>query len=97
MHNLLKKIILTLIGLGLLWSFQLSVTSDFYHEKSVSVDAMQDGEASEKENCELEGEKFFNHSNFGLKLSRLSLNLETRDERVTLGYLSSVPTSPPNA
>lgn len=97
MHSLLRKIILTLIGVGLLWSFQISVASDFYHEKSVIVDAMQDKESSEKENCELEDEKFFNHEAASLKLSRIFLQIETKDDSFTLAYSPSVPTSPPNA
>jgi|GEM_PF-2339121 hypothetical protein len=97
MHSLLRKIILTLIGVGLLWSFQLSVASDFYNEKSVIVDAVQDEESSEKGNCELEDEKFFNHETVSLKLSRLSLQIETKEDSFTLAYSPSVPTSPPNA
>lgn len=91
-----RNIILTLIGIGLLWSFQTSATSDFHHEKSAIVDLMQDEEVPEKENCELEDSKFLNHDTVGFRVIKLSLNIARSDDNFILTDFSSIPISPPD-
>lgn len=91
-----KNIILTLIGIGLLWSFQTAITSDFHHEKSLIVDAMQDEESPEKENCELENGKFLTHAAIDFKALKLSLQIARDTNNITLTDFSSLPNSPPD-
>ncbi len=92
-----KNIILTLIGIGLLWSFQTSATSDFHHEKSAIVDAMQDEESPKKETCELENWKFLNHATIDFKALKLSLRIPRNTDNIILTDFSSLPDSPPDA
>jgi hypothetical protein len=94
MHQNFKKIILSLIAIGLLWSFQIS-PSDLYHEKSAIFDAAQDEESPENENCELE--KFFTHSSKIISTSRLSSYFPQNNDLNLLQNFFEVPTSPPTA
>ena len=93
MHQNFKKIILSLIAIGLLWSFQIS-TSDLHREKSSIFDAAQDGESPENENCELE--KFFTHPAEIISTFRLSFHLPQNNELSLPQNFFDVPTSPPN-
>jgi hypothetical protein len=94
MHQSFKKIILSLIAIGLLCSFQIS-TSDFHHEKSAIFDAAQDEESPENENCELE--KFFTHPSEIISTFRISFYLPQNNDLTLPQNFSDVPTSPPNA
>ena len=94
MHQNFKKIILSLIAIGLLLSFQIS-TSDFHHEQSAIFDAAQDEESQENENCEIE--KFFTNPSSIFSSSRISLSLTQNNDLIIPQNLFDVPTSPPNA
>jgi len=94
MHQNFKKIILSLIAIGLLCSFQISA-SDFYQEKSAIFDAAQDEESPENENCELE--KFFTHSSKIISTYRFSLYFPQSNDLTLPQNFFDVPTSPPNA
>jgi len=94
MHHNFKKIILSLIAIGLLLSFQIS-TSDFHHEQSAIFDAAQDEESQENENCELE--KFFTHPSSIFAASRISVYLSLNNDLTVQQNLFDIPTSPPNA
>lgn len=96
MYIFLKKTVLTIIAVGLLWSFQAAATTDHNHEKSMIVDVMQDSESSEKESSELESWKFLNYETSNMKLLKLSTRLKAQDDDSSLGYFPPVPTSPPN-
>lgn len=95
--RLFRNIILTLISIGLLWNFQISATSNSSHENSAIVDALQDEESSEKENCELENWKFLNQNSTDFKILKLSLAMALNEDDAILKYSSSVPTTPPDA
>lgn len=92
----LKKILLTLIACGLLWSFQSAIVSGLSFEKSEIADASLDKENSEEENCELENTKFFSLESDDLNLFKIALLLQNRDNISPLQQQLSVPTSPPN-
>ena len=94
--SFLKNTILALVGIGFLWSFQASATSDPHHEKSAIVDAMQDEESPEKENCELENWKFLNHAAIDFKALKLSLKIARDEDNIVLTDFSSLPISPPD-
>ncbi len=97
MNLSLKKIILTLVGISLLCSFQASASSDFYQETSAILDTSSDAESSENENCELENFKFFNSEANGFRILKISLRLENKDNSSLQKNFTEVPTSPPNA
>lgn len=94
MHQNFKKIILSLIAIGLLLSFQIS-TSDFHHEQSAIFDAAQDEESPENENCELE--KLFTRPSEIISTFRISFYLPQNNDLILSQNLFDVPTSPPNA
>jgi hypothetical protein len=94
MHQNFRKIILSLIAIGLLLSFQIS-TSDFHHEQLAIFDVTQDEESSENENCELE--KFFTHPSEIISAFRIYSYLSQNNDLALPKNLSDIPTSPPNA
>ncbi len=96
MPHLLKNTILVLISIGLLWSFQTAVGSNFLEKKSELFDTSFGEESDEKENCEIKDWKLFNHAELALKISKLFQKLDSSDENIPHQTIASVPTSPPN-
>lgn len=97
MLHSLKKTVLALIGILLLFNFQVSSVADFAHEKSAIFDTSENDESSETEieNCELE--KLFTHESVNFKVLKLSSRFTKRDHFLLQENFLEVPTSPPNA
>lgn len=91
----LKKILLTLIAFGLLWSFQNSIVSDYTLESSEIVDASSDKDTS-KEDSELENSKLFGTSAINFKILRITLAIDSQVFATPKENFTQVPTSPPN-
>ncbi len=96
MLNLSKKIIFTLVAIGLLWGFQSSATSDFLFEKPEILDVSSDQNNSEEENCELENLNFLNHDSLNFRIMKVSLHPKNQDQTALQKNFYEVPTSPPN-
>jgi len=90
-----KKIILTLIGVGLLLGFQATVNSDAYYEKLTIADSIEDEKSSE--NCELEDLKFFNYAQKNLTFLKATSDFAINQIAMLQKNFLEVPTSPPCA
>lgn len=94
MLRLSKKIILVLIGVGLLWSFCSAA------EKSFSVKNLKVAESSEseKEDSEVESEdlKFLSKGEEKILKNNLQKQLVSNEILSLSQYFLEVPVSPPN-
>jgi hypothetical protein len=93
---LLKKIILTLIGIGLLLGFQATTNSNFHYENFTIADIAEDGETSEKENHELKDWKFFDYTSQNFTTPKTSSRFIISKFSTSAQNILEVPTSPPN-
>lgn len=96
MKTYLKKIIFTFVAVGLLWSVQGSLSSDFQN-KFVKTEVASDSSESTHD-CESEDLKISNYNSDEFFPSSYQLKItQYRDEFLCAKYSPSVPTSPPNA
>lgn len=93
---MLKKFILTFIGIALLLSFQTTTASAAYYEKLTISDVAPDSENSKNENCESGDWKFFSYAAANFFSLKLSWKFIINSDSALQQNFSEVPTSPPN-
>ena len=91
-----KKLIFTLIALGLLCGFQASTSSDFSFEKSEVFDFASDASDTENEDSKIESSKFFSENSQIFHFLKITLNLAVQSQMALQKNFSAIPTSPPN-
>ena len=95
--SFLKKLILTLVALGLLSSLQAFAATNFDEKKIEITDLSQDEKPLEEENCELENWNFLSYQPIDFKIFKTTISAKHSNDVSFAAYLSSVPTSPPEA
>ncbi len=89
----MKKVIILLIAVVLLWNFQNSVTFD----DQTSLSSLEQEESSSKNSFESEGLELVCYSNKEIALLKyFSQNIDYKNQLMPVGFDLSVATPPPN-